>query len=191
MYHLWNGKPGSYSNYDCYSGKWLEIKGHLGNQNQKKSASERKDTDENIFLGLGSWKTNNANFNLHRNLTQGLQCILWLYWTFLLVPSTENKCKSLWGQVTVKGSIPFIPFLAISLSNPNTCFAEFIISSCAWNWGECCKRRAIYIFLLQIKQCLFLGIECLGATSLFGCMVWEWKGEGNLWKITLNNPFNS
>lgn len=42
----------------------------------------------------------------------------------------ENKCKSLGEQVTIEGSIPFIPFLLISLSNPDTCFAEFIISSC-------------------------------------------------------------
>lgn len=50
LYYLSNEKPGFCNNYDCYSGNWLEIKGHLENQSKtkKKSASKREDRDENI-----------------------------------------------------------------------------------------------------------------------------------------------
>lgn len=39
------------------------------------------------------------------------------FWILLTFLYTENKCKSLGEQVTIKSSIPFIPFLVISLSN--------------------------------------------------------------------------
>lgn len=40
------------------------------------------------------------------------------FWILLTFLCTENKCKSLGEQVTIESSIPFIPFLVISLSNP-------------------------------------------------------------------------